>query len=100
MELHELSADYWVIDLEIIPWSGDHAVMDERDHRILAETVYGCCGDHPLLVKYGDEGTHVPVYPEPSVPGATIAVPNSDGFGRKQAEVLIAKAAFAERLLS
>jgi len=99
MNIESSSQDYWLIELELLPWGGDYAVMDYRDHDQIATFVYQCYGSHPLFVKYGDEGGHVPVFPEPSVPAYTIAVPSEEGFDRKTVDVKVAKKDFAHQLM-
>ena len=99
MNIESSSPQYWTIELELLPWGGDVAVMDYREHGHLSNFVYDCFGAHPLFVKYGGEGGHVPVFSEPSVPADTIAIPSDDGFDRRTVDVKIAKKDFAHHLM-
>lgn len=99
MDLKSFSAGYWMTNLDLIPYGGERAVMDVDDHYRLSKEVYGCECQHPILMRYGDSGGHVEVYPSRSVPRWTVAIPTDGDFARQERQVMIAKRTVAENLL-
>lgn len=104
----EFSADYYVGQLYIEPYDGDHAVMESDQHEEANEQIYATGDgverlDNPLVMKLDDH--HFPVLGTDEVPTDTLAVPATvlqasqidDPPTLK--EILVAKADRAAQLL-
>lgn len=104
----KFSAGYYIGQLCIEPYDGDHAVMDSDQHKAANEQVYDTGGpierrDHPLVVKI--EQCHVPVFGADDLSADTLGLPKSVLASTRirnpptVKEVFVAKAERAAQLL-
>lgn len=74
----ELSAGYYVGQLYVEPYDGDHAAIEREQHERANEQVYADGGaverlDYPLVMKLGE--THFPVFSTDDVQMDTLGLP-------------------------
>lgn len=104
----ELSAGYYVGQLNIELSDSDHAVMEREQHEKVNEQIYTTGEgvervDHPLVMKVDE--SHFPVFSSGDIPTDTLALPDEvleatriDNTTTVK-EVLVAKAERASQLL-
>lgn len=104
----EFSAGYYVGQLYVEPYDGEHAVLEHDQHEEANEQVYASDEgiertDHPLVMKVDER--HFPVLGADDVPTDTLALPDDVLEATRidnpptVTEVLVAKAERAAQLL-
>ncbi|ELY49883.1 DUF5802 family protein [Natronorubrum bangense] len=100
--VESFSSKYYLTQINVIPYSGDRAVIDiewaEQLRRKYANT-------YPLVFKLAVGSAHIPTYGEAGVPARTLAVPKElfESLNVDETEptnVLLAKERTVDQLIS
>lgn len=104
----EFSAGYYIGQLYVESYDGDHAIMDSEQHEAANEQIYDSGDsierrDHPLVMKI--EQCHIPVFAADDLPTDTLGLPKNVLASTRidnpptVKEVLVAKAERAAQLV-